>query len=129
MLGAVLIAAIAVGPGFPIMLGVLAPFLQTSLNLSIAQIGWLSSLVRSVGTMTALVAGFAADRYSLRPLFLAQLLLFTIALTIIAGSRNLLHLIVALSIAGMAVGIAHPATNRLIAQQLPRSRSGSPHWY
>lgn len=105
-------------------LGVLAPVLTDELAVGEAQLGVLASVLYVSAAIVARLAGRRMDDVSGR---LTLALLFstaTAAMVLLAGSHTWKGLLVAVLVAGVAIGGNNLATNRLIALHVPDGRRG-----
>ncbi len=99
----------------------LAPFLVADLGLSRAEVGGLVTVTFAVAAAVSLVAGRLVDSRGARTglLLLAGVVGTALLAASFAGSYA--WLAGALAIAGVAQALANPATNVLVARQVPES--------
>lgn len=105
-------------------MGVLAPVLIDELAVGEAQLGALASVLYASAAIVARLAGRRIDRVSGRVTLAVLFGTATGALVTMASSRTWQGLLVAVLLAGVAIGANNLATNRLIAIHVPDGRRG-----
>lgn len=94
--------------------GVLAPHLVGELGVSAALIGQLVAVNYGVGAALSPGAGVAVDRFGERRLLAVLGATAVIATFGLAAAPNAATLLAAMTLAGVALAVANPATNRLL---------------
>ncbi len=120
----VLAVAMALGILPMVAIGVLAPFLIDDLEISRADVGLLVSVTAGVSAVLSPLAGGLIDRIGDRGALLAVLGCGGISLALMAAASTFAAMAFALALAGLCRAGANPATNRLIADRIPRGRRG-----
>ena len=118
--------ATAVGLGtFPTFaFGVLAPLLRDEFGLSRSELGLLTTAIFIVGAPASLAAGRIIDRTPGRTLGMWIFLSFSAAILGIALAPTYPWLLVASALAGIALALGNPGTNKLVAVHIPPGKRG-----
>lgn len=106
-------------------IGVLSSFILTDLGISRTQLGLAFTAASATSAVTALALGRLADRQGGRNALITVFLLAGLATATIALSPSYLVLLGGAAIAGLAMGTANPATNRLIVETVAKARWGT----
>ncbi|MFM8935825.1 MAG: MFS transporter [Vulcanococcus sp.] len=89
---------------------------------------WQAGLVASAGLVGilvgALLGGALADAWGRRPLFIGEMVLLALALLMAAGSQGFVWLLLALGLAGLALGVDYPTAHLMIAESIPAAPRG-----
>ena len=119
-----LVASIAVNYLDRGVLSVSMPSIRGELGLSPEQAGMLLSAFFWSYSMFQIVAGWAVDRYDVKPLFAGGYTLWSIAVAAAGFVTRLDALIGTRVLLGLGESIAYPAVSRIIAGNLPEERRG-----
>jgi MFS transporter, putative metabolite:H+ symporter len=93
-------------------------------HLTPGQAGWLGS-INSIGmAVGAAFAGFLADRYGRRPIFMVTLLMFSIATGLSAFATGFAILAVLRFIIGLGLGGELPVASTLVSESVPVEKRG-----
>lgn len=103
---------------------VLAPFLTEQWELSRAALGLLVSVMFGVAAGMSLVTGQVVDVVGERRGLLALATVMVGAMSIASLAQSYLWLVVAVALAGVGQALANPATNLLVAGDVPAERRG-----
>ena len=114
--------AAAAGTLMQFVLGALGPFLVEDLGLSRAQLGTLTTLFFALGALCSTPAGGLVDRVGGDRVLVAYFGLVGCAMVGLAAAPSLPWLWLAVSVSGIAHAAMNPATNDLIATQVPPGR-------
>lgn len=120
-----LVAAMAVSLLPIVGIGILAGFILEDLAISRTQLGLAVTAASATLTVTALGLGRFLDRLGSRDALATVFLLSALAVIGIAVAPVFAVLMVASAIAGLAMGSANPATNRLVVETVARGRWGT----
>jgi cyanate permease len=113
LLGFVLSLAMCVGLLTGFVIGVLAPFITTDLQLGPAAVGRLSAVLFAVGALASRWAGSLVDRFRGRSLLILLFASTGIAWLVMAAASSFGFLVAAMAIAGVGMALANPLTTRL----------------
>lgn len=119
-----LATAMAVATVSTPLVGVLAPLLRDELRMPAASVGLLVATYSAVSALASWPAGLLTDRVGGR---LALTVVFAgsaVSLLGIASALSYRWLIGCMVVAGLANSMANPATNQVIAQEVPIGRRG-----
>lgn len=122
--GSLLFIAMAVATFTPASLGILATFIIDDLGISRAELGLVLGLVNVLAAVLSPVAGRVTDRIGGRK---ALVVLFTTAgaTFLVLGTAVAYGMLLVGAIAGaISQATANPATNKLIAEDLPAGKRG-----
>ncbi len=100
--------------GFLVSLPLLLPFLQKDLGLSLTQIGFLGTALKSFEVFLALPASHIAEKVGSLRLLLFAILVYGIGYLFTGFSVNLVFLTVAFLLAGVGFGVFHPVAFSLV---------------
>ena len=114
------LAALAAGTFAVVGLGVLAPELGPDLGLSLAEIGFLTSLVFIGAMISSRRAGRLTDSVGATLVLAAALVVFAAGMAVAAVAPGAAALMAAVFLAGLAYGGINPPTNVVVAGQLAR---------
>lgn len=103
----------------------LAPFYQSDLGLSRAQVGLLSTAMSLGGVLLLLPAGRHTDRVSLRRALAGGLAVIALALVAVGIADGFAWLFALLFITGMGHAWVSPSTSRAVALWFPPRRRGT----
>ncbi|MDJ1133662.1 MFS transporter [Streptomyces iconiensis] len=103
-------------------IGALGPFLIEDLGISRSQLGLLTSVTFASATLLSLLAGHTTDLLGGRRAFVLLLLLVAAAFALLTATTTYALLLGALVLGGAAQSLANPATNKLIAANVPTER-------
>jgi predicted MFS family arabinose efflux permease len=121
-----LLAAAMAAAIFPIVgIGVLASFIIHELGISRTQLGISITVASAMSALAAIALGRFLDRQGGRAALSAVFSLSALAMFGIAVAPGYGLLLVAAAVAGLAMGSANPATNRIIVETVPRPRWGT----
>ncbi len=121
-----LLAAAMAAAIFPIVgIGVLASFIIDELAISRTQLGLSITVASAMSALAAIALGRYTDRQGGRIALITVFALSGAAILGIALAPTYGLLLAAAAIAGLAMGSAAPATNRLIVETMPRARWGT----
>ncbi len=109
-------------PGYAF--GVLAPHLVSEFGLSRLQLGLLLTTFYLVGGSLSLAAGRAVDHFGPKRVVLFSFALLSASVTAIAASPGYAFLLGSAAVSGVALAVANPATNKLVAIHIPEGRRG-----
>jgi len=111
---------------FPVIgIGVLARFILDELSISRAELGLAITAASATSALGAIALGRLVDRLSGKRAMVIVFAVGGLAMAGIAVAPDLPMLLVAGGIAGLAMGIANPATNRLVVETIPRVHRGT----
>jgi len=106
-------------------IGVLSSFIIADLTISRAELGLAITSASGASAVTAMALGRFTDRQGARNALITVFLLAAIAIGTIAVAPTFIILLIGAAIAGLAMGTANPATNRLIVETVPKARWGT----
>ena len=104
--------------------GVLGPSLVDEFDISRSQLGLLTAVFFLVGGPLSLVAGPATDRFGARRVMLIAFAIAAATLVAMALAPGYPAMLVAASLAGLALATGNPVTNKLVAVHLPSGTRG-----
>lgn len=104
------------------LLGALGPRLLGRFHFAAASLGILVAAGFAVAAALSLVVGPAVAAIGARRCLIAMFAVSSAGLTIFAVAPGYWALVVAITVAGFAQALANPATNQLIAAQIPAHR-------
>jgi predicted MFS family arabinose efflux permease len=111
---------------FPITaIGVVASFIIEDLGISRTQLGLSITVASAVSAVAAIKLGRLTDRQGGRAALISVFALSSAAMLGIALAPSYGLLLAAAAVAGLAMGSANPATNRLVVETVPRERWGT----
>lgn len=105
-------------------IGVLGPILVDELSLGEVWLGVVAATLYLVAAVVARFGGRQIDGMGPRNTLLMLYVLAAGALSLLAASRSLIWLLAAGAVAGLAMGINNPVTNRLVALHAVPGRRG-----
>lgn len=105
-------------------LSVSAPLISRELNLSTAQIGLLLSAFFWTYSTFQLLAGWLVDRYSVKWIYAAGFLIWSLATAATGLAHSLPALLAARFLLGAGESVAFPACSKIIVQNFPEARRG-----
>lgn len=121
-----LLAAAMAAAIFPITaIGVVASFIIGDLAISRTQLGLSITVASAMSALAAIALGRFIDRQSGRTALITVFALSALAMLGIAVAPSYGLLLAASAVAGLAMGSANPATNRLVVETVPRARWGT----
>ena len=104
--------------------GVLGPSLVDEFDISRSELGLLTAVFFLVGGPLSLVAGPATDRFGARRVMLIAFAIAAATLVAMALAPGYPAMLVAASLAGLALATGNPVTNKLVAVHLPSGTRG-----
>ena len=111
---------------FPITaIGVVASFIIDDLGISRTQLGLSITVASAMSALAAIALGRFIDRQGGRTALTTVFSLSAISMLGIAVAPTYALLLAASAVAGLAMGSANPATNRLVVETVPRARWGT----
>lgn len=111
---------------FPVVaLGVLARPILDDLVISRTQLGLAVTMASATSAVAAIALGRMTDRQGGRNALLTVLLLGSVSAAGIAIGPSYATLLLSSAIAGLAMSSANPATNRLVAEMVPKHQWGT----
>ncbi len=110
--------------GIGAMLNPLMPMIKTGLNLSLTQVGYISSAFALTNGLSQLPAGWVADRFEPRLMVLLGVTGVAVAGFFIGFSNSLLTLVIFLVISALMGGGYHPASVTAITRTGPEEYRG-----
>ncbi len=121
---ATLSLAMGVGtfPGYAF--GVLGPYLVQDFTLSKSQLGLLTTLFFGVGGLLSPAAGGLVDRLGGRRVLIASFIVLALGVAGAAAAQTFVLLLAMTALAGLALAVGNPVTNKLVAVHLPEGRRG-----
>lgn len=122
--GGLLFFAMAVGVFINSALSVLSPYIRADLDLSRAQIGTLATIVSLMAAVSSPFIGVVVDALGARRVLTLGFVMVAGSLALLGASPSYGVMIVAVAIAGIAVAVGNPSTNKLIAAEVPAGRQG-----
>jgi MFS family permease len=105
-------------------LGALAPYLRSSLHLSIFEVGALPALVFLGALIVSIRAGRLTDRIGVGRALVGSQLMVALGIAIAALAPDVVVFLGGVGIAGLGYGAVNPATNVLSTSLVPRRRRG-----
>lgn len=124
LLAAYLALAMAIGPLAHYTMSALGPLVVADLKLSATEFGWLWSVTFGAASIFTISGGKLTDRLGARRMLLAVFGVAAVGLVAVGTSRNYLWLLVGIAISGLVQAISNPATNLVIATEVPPNRRG-----
>ena len=121
---AILAATMATGTFPAYALGVLGPAIIEEFRLSRLELGLATTIFFLVGGSLSLAAGNAVDRIGAKSVMLSSFLILGVALVGIAAAPTYAVLMGFAGLAGLALAVGNPVTNKLVAVHLPPGRRG-----
>ncbi len=118
-LTALLLGAMGVATFAPNALGVLAVFLIEDLGISRGQLGAIIGLNLVMGALVSPRAGAVTDRLGARRALLALFATSALTFVALALAPAVAPIAAVAAVGGVTQGLANPATNKLIAGELP----------
>ena len=106
------------------LVGVLAPYLRTELELSVTRLGGLVATYALVSAIASWPSGWLTDMIGGKRTLLLVFVVSTAALVLVSSSRSFSWLLAAMVVAGLANSAANPSTNSLIATCIEPGRQG-----
>jgi MFS family permease len=100
--------------GFLVSLPLLLPFLQKDLGLSLTQIGFLGTALKSFEVILALPAGHLAEKFGSLRLLLFAIFVYAAGYLFAGFSMNIFFLTIAFLLAGIGFGVFHPVAFSLV---------------
>lgn len=122
--GGLLVAAMVSSSLLSLAVGALSPFITADLGLSRARVGALQSTVFLVAAVLSPVMGRACDLVSGRTAMLFVFGAASVALATAGSADSYAWLLAGAALAGVAQAVSNPATNNLLAADLPIRRRG-----
>ncbi len=121
---ATLSLAMGVGtfPGYAF--GVLGPYLVQDFTLSKSQLGLLTTLFFGVGGLLSPAAGGLVDRLGGRRVLVASFIVLALGVAGAAAAQTFVLLLAMTALAGLALAVGNPVTNKLVAVHLPEGGRG-----
>jgi predicted MFS family arabinose efflux permease len=107
------------------VIAVLAASIIDELGIGRWQLGVLGALNTGVGALVAPRLGVLADRLGSGRAMVVVVAISGIGLLLTAAATNYWFLVGASAFAGLGQGACNPVTNKVIADEVPRSRQGS----
>jgi predicted MFS family arabinose efflux permease len=121
-----LLAAAMAAAIFPIIaIGVLSSFIIEDLGISRTQLGLSITVASAMSALAAMALGRFTDRQGGRAALITVFALSGLAMLGIAIAPSYAIMLGAAAVAGLAMGSANPATNRLVVETVPRTRWGT----
>ncbi|MBB5213744.1 MFS transporter [Parapusillimonas granuli] len=102
----------------------LLPLLPAKLGVSFVELGVALSVFNVISALVQAPLGFAVDRYGPRMVLLCGLGLGSASFLSLAIAPNYLWLLVAMTLAGIANGVYHPADYALLSKGIAPGRMG-----
>ena len=124
LLGTVLAVAMAAATFAPIVFGVLASELISSLKIDRWQVGMLVTAATLGGAFLSVWLGRLADMVGGRRATIATLIVAGLSLLFIGAAPGLILMSAAAFLAGVASASCNPATNKLISTEYPAGNQG-----
>ena len=111
---------------FPVIgIGVLSGFILADLGINRTQLGLAVTAASGTSAVAAMALGRFTDRQGGRNALISVFLLSGVATAGIALAPTYAMLLGGAAIAGLAMGSANPATNRLVAETVPKGQWGT----
>lgn len=107
-----------------VVFGALGPFLTESLDLSRTRLGLLTTALYLSGSLLSPAAGRVVDGLGARRPLAALLLLKVAGIVIVVAAPSFELVLLGALIGGVAIALANPITNLLIALHTPSGRQG-----
>jgi MFS family permease len=123
-LTAILTAAMALALLLLFTIGALGPFIVRDLGLSRSGLGLLVTVAFTTATLLSLIAGHMVDLVGGRRALAGLLLLVMADLVLVSLSPTYPVLLGTVALAGIAIALANPATNKLVSAHVPAYRRG-----
>jgi len=120
------VLALAVGAATTTVfaISVLAPSIVDDLGMSRGRLGFITLGFYGVAAITASAIGKTVDRFGGRTPMLVAFAAVGLGVAAMAVAPTYWMIVVAGAVPGVALGIANPATNRLVAVNIPAHRQG-----
>lgn len=110
--------------GFLASIILFLPFIKQSLNLSLTQIGFLTSILSVSGIILSLPAGHFGHKFGALKILTFAILLYSIGFFAIGFSYSYFYLIISFLISALGFGIFHPIAFSLVAKWSPLDKLG-----
>ena len=110
--------------GFTASIILLLPFIKQSLNLSLTQIGLLTSILSISGIILALPAGYFGHKIGAIKILSMAIFFYSIGFIAVGLSFSYFYLIISFLIAAIGFGIFHPIAFSLVAKWAPVNKLG-----
>lgn len=110
--------------GFNASIILLLPFIKQSLNLSLTQIGILTSILSISGIILSLPAGYFGHKIGAIKILSLAILFYSIGFIAVGFSFSYLYLLMSFLIAAIGFGIFHPIAFSLVAKWAPMNKLG-----
>lgn len=106
------------------VISIVTPAIRASLGASLADVQWVSNAYLLTLSSLLLLGGAAGDRFGLRNVFAAGIVLFVIASLASALAGNAAFLIAARAVQGIGAAFMVPGSLAIIAEAYPKDQRG-----
>jgi predicted MFS family arabinose efflux permease len=110
--------------GFLASIILLLPFIKQSLNLTLTQIGFLTSILSVSGIILSLPAGFFGHKIGAIKILSVAIFFYSIGFIAVGLSFTYFYLVISFLIAAIGFGIFHPIAFSLVAKWAPIDKLG-----
>ncbi|MEN9868706.1 MAG: hypothetical protein RL748_4296, partial [Pseudomonadota bacterium] len=100
-------------------MGALGPMLLPAWQIQAGQLGWISSTSFALAAVLSLWAGRVVAQLGARRSLIALFLALALAYALMISLHGFAGVVLALAVGSLAQALCNPATNLLIAQQVP----------
>lgn len=107
------------------IVNIAVPTLQAAFDADLATVGWVNSAYLLTFAVLLLVTGRLGDRYGPRPVFLAGLVVFTLASLACGLAGSVALLIAARAVQGVGGALMTPQTMAMITRVFPAQKRGA----
>ena len=110
--------------GFLASIILILPFIKQSLNLTLTQIGFLTSILSVSGIILSLPAGFFGHKIGAIKILSVAIFFYSIGFIAVGLSFSYFYLVISFLIAAIGFGIFHPIAFSLVAKWAPINKLG-----
>jgi MFS transporter, putative metabolite transport protein len=106
------------------MTGVALPLLSSEFNIGAAEHGVIGAASLFGILVGAVGLGGLSDRFGRKPMFVAEMIIFTVFLALLCFCTNYVELVVCLLGLGLSLGCDYPTAHMIISENIPSTSRG-----
>src|SRR3984957_7363131 len=106
------------------MTGVALPLLSSEFNIGAAEHGVIGAASLFGILVGAVGLGGLSDRFGRKPMFVAEMIIFTVFLALLCFCTNYVELVVCLRGLGLSLGCDYPTAHMIISENIPSTSRG-----